>query len=242
MLGRLQSEVLYCMSIVLQRKNRISRPFLGKIVYGVDMVRLVRLVMVVAIGSGLLARPTWAVQPIDENYVRSLAAPGKVVLVIEYYEGQGEVLERKGYATSGSFEVLSGTDFRVHDTMVIHLYGVEPCEGEMVNRRDGFAGRCIDFARQQLAIMLKNPKVVFCRAFFTETNAPIQNATCYAYHYFPGSLDSIDMFEEQLVSLGALRLIKKPDGTLARPDLKPAEEIGKNGSFGMWADPGAGQR
>lgn len=206
------------------------------------MVRLVALVMAVAIASCLLAFPAWAVRPIDENYVRSLAAPGKVMLVIEYYEGQGEVLERKGYASSGSFEVLSGTDFRVHDTMVIHLYGVEPCEGEMVNRRDGFAGRCIDFARQQLAIMLKNPKVVFCRAFVTEKHAPIQNATCYGYHYFPGSLDSVDMFEEQLVSLGALRLVKMPDGTLARPDLIRAEEIGKNGFFGMWADPRASQR
>jgi hypothetical protein len=198
--------------------------------------------MGVAVASWLLAGPAWAVRPIDKNYVRSLAGPGRVVLVVEYYDGQGEVLERKGYATSASFEVLSGTDFRVHDTMVIHLYGVEPCKGEMVNRRDGFAGRCIDFARQQLAIMLKNPKVVFCRAFVTEKNAPIQNATCYGYHYFPGSLDSVDMFEEQLVSLGALRLMKEPDGSLVRPDLIRAEEIGKKGSFGMWADPRASQR
>ena len=45
------------------------------------------------------------------------------------------------------------------------------------------------------------------------------------------------MFEEQLLSLGALRLAKKPDGTPVRPDLSKAEEIGQKGSFGMWADP-----
>ncbi|BBD41421.1 hypothetical protein Amn_pc01360 (plasmid) [Aminobacter sp. Y103A] len=53
----------------------------------------------------------------------------------------------------------------------------------------------------------------------------------------PGSLDSVDMFEEQLLSLGALRLTKKPDGSYDRPDLAQAEDVGKEGSYGMWADP-----
>lgn len=71
----------------------------------------------------------------------------------------------------------------------------------------------------------------------SEEGASLQNATCYGYYNFPGSLDSVDMFEEQLLSLGALRLAKKPDGTPIRPDLAEAQEIGQKGSFGMWADP-----
>ncbi|WP_226951453.1 hypothetical protein [Rhizobium terrae] len=192
---------------------------------------------VCALGSLVLAMPSPAAEALDKNYVRSLAAPGRTVLVIEYYDGKQNVVRRQGYAASGPFKALSGTDFRVHETMAIHLYGVAPCDGEMVNQRDGFVGRCEDYARQQLEIMLKNPKVIFCRAFISEEKAKVQNATCYGYHYFPGSLDSVSMFEEQLVSLGALRLEKIGDGSPARPDLMRAEQIGRKGAFGMWADP-----
>ncbi|WP_440411970.1 hypothetical protein [Neorhizobium petrolearium] len=190
-----------------------------------------------ALGICVLAAPAFAAQPVNEGYVRSLAVSGKIVLVMEYYDGRGEVAERKGYATTNAFEALSATDFRVTGDTVVRLYGVEPCEGEMVSRRDGFIGRCRDYAQEQLQVMLNNPKVIFCRAFISERKSPVHNATCYGYYYFPGSLDTVEMFEEQLVSLGALRLSTKPDGTLARPDLSKAEEIGKKASFGMWADP-----
>lgn len=180
--------------------------------------------------------PAFAVADIDQNYIRSLAAPGKTVLVIEYYDGEGKVTERKGYASATGFKAVAPTDFAVDDKMVLHLYGLEPCEGEMVNRSEDFAGSCADFAQQQLAIMLQSPKVIFCRAFVSEQNAPKQDATCYGYYNYPGSLDTIDMFEEQLLSLGALRISSKPDGSPMRPDLVEAEKIGRGG-FGMWADP-----
>ena len=66
--------------------------------------------------------------------------------------------------------------------------------------------------------------------------APAQDATCYGYYNYPGSLDTVDMFEEQLVSLGSHRVTRRPDGTLARADLKEAQDIGQRG-YGMWADP-----
>jgi hypothetical protein len=72
--------------------------------------------------------------------------------------------------------------------------------------------------------------------FLTERDASLQDATCFGYYNYPGSLDSVDNIEEQLVSLGALRLSKKTDSTLRRPDLSAAEEIGRSG-LGMWADP-----
>jgi hypothetical protein len=84
--------------------------------------------------------------------------------------------------------------------------------------------------------MLRSPKVIFCRVFASEEGKARQDATCYGYYHYPGSLDSIDMLEEQLVSLGALRIAKRSDGTLLRPDLKPAEKLGRQG-HGMWADP-----
>jgi hypothetical protein len=173
---------------------------------------------------------------IDKDYIRSLAAPGKTVLVIEYYDGQGQVTGRKGYASASGFAAISPTDFRVDETVSIHLYGIEPCDGDMVNRREDFAGSCADFARHGLETLLKSPKVIFCRAFVSELHAPAQDATCYGYYHYPGSLDAVDMFEEHLVSLATHRIAKKSDGSLARPDLEPAEKIGKGG-FGMWADP-----
>ena len=66
--------------------------------------------------------------------------------------------------------------------------------------------------------------------------APAPPVVFHEPYNFAGSLDSVDNFEEQLLSLGALRLAKKPDGTLMRPDLADAEKIGRQG-FGMWADP-----
>lgn len=180
--------------------------------------------------------PAHAAGPVDEAYIRSLAAPGKIVLVMEYYDGQGQVSERKGYASASGFPAVSATDFRVDANLTVHLYGIEPCTGDMVNRKEGFAGSCDDYARQGLATLLQSPRVIYCRAFVSETGAQAQDATCYGYYNYPGSLDSIDMFEEQLVSLGTHRIEERRDGTPARADLKQAEDIGRRG-YGMWADP-----
>jgi hypothetical protein len=177
-----------------------------------------------------------AAGPVDQTYVRSLAAPGKTVLVVEYYDGEGKVAQRKGYASASGFKAVSATDFRVDASLTIHLYGIEPCQGDMVNRKEDFAGSCDDYARQGLETLLQSPRVIYCRAFVSETGAPAQDSTCYGYYNYPGSLDSIDMFEEQLVSLGTHRIAKRPDGTPARNDLAEAEAIGRRG-YGMWADP-----
>ena len=180
--------------------------------------------------------PVHAAGPVDEAYVRSLAAPGKTVLVMEYYDGQGKVSERKGYASASGFKAISATDFRVDARLTVHLSGIEPCEGDMLNRKEDFAGSCEDYARQGLATLLQSPRVIYCRAFVSEAGAPAQDATCYGYYNYPGSLDTVDMFEEQLVSLGSHRVTRRPDGTLARADLKEAQDIGQRG-YGMWADP-----
>lgn len=193
--------------------------------------------MTVAIAFGVaLTGLAHTADAIDKDYIRSLAAPGKTVLVIEYYDGQGKIAGRKGFASASGFAAVSPTDFRVDETVSIHLYGIEPCAGDMVNRREDFAGSCADFAKRGLETLLKSPKVIFCRAFISERQAPAQDATCYGYYHYPGSLDTVDMFEEQLVSLGTHRIAKKSDGALARPDLEQAEKLGKGG-FGMWADP-----
>ncbi len=184
-----------------------------------------------------LAAPVgWAGGRVDPAYVKSLAAPGKTVLVVEYYDPAGKVVDRRGYASAKGFAVESPVEIAIDPKTRLHLFGLEPCAGDMVNQKEGFAGTCADYARQQLAILVKTAKVIFCRAFLTERETALQDATCFGYYNFPGSLDSIDNLEEQLVSLGALRLSKKPDGTLLRPDLSEAEKTGRGG-FGMWADP-----
>ncbi|WP_040674837.1 hypothetical protein [Rhizobium grahamii] len=177
-----------------------------------------------------------AAAPVDRAYIKSLAAPGKTVLVIEYYDGANTVVARKGYASATGFRALSAVDVRLDSETTLHLYGVEPCEGEMVNQREGFSGSCSDFGQQHLQVHLKSPKVILCRAFVSEENAPQQDVTCFGYYYFPGVLESVDNFEEQLLSIGALRLAKKQDGSPMRPDLVEAEKIGRLG-YGMWADP-----
>jgi len=176
-----------------------------------------------------------AVGPVNQAYVRSLAAPGKTVLVIEYYDGQQAARSRKGYVSPSGFRPTSATDFKVDESTSLHLFGLEPCNGELVNRSEGFAGGCEEFATEQLAIKLKAAKVLYCRAFLSEQNTAIQNVSCFGYYNFPGTLDAVDNIEEQLVSIGALRVSKNVDGTLLRPDLAEADMIGRSG-FGMWAD------
>ncbi|WP_431323410.1 hypothetical protein [Rhizobium sp. YTU87027] len=185
--------------------------------------------------AGLVSR-AFAAGPVEPAYIKSLAAPGKMVLVVEYYDGSSAIVSRKGYASAIGFRARSSNEIVIDDKITLHLFGVEPCEGQMVNRKEGFSGSCEDFAEQQLKILLKYPKVILCRAFVSEENAPKQDVTCFGHYFFPGSLDSISNFEEDLVALGALRLAKKADGSLMRPDLAEAERIGRQG-FGMWADP-----
>ncbi|WP_341487113.1 hypothetical protein [Pararhizobium sp. A13] len=201
-----------------------------------SVTRIIRKRAILAGPAIFLAAQAWAGGAVDRAYVKSLAAPGKVVLVVEYYDPAGKIVDRMGFASPSGFRAKSPVDIAVDAEVGLHLYGLEPCRGEMVNQKEGFAGGCGDYAREQLDIMLKAAKVIFCRAFLTERNAPLQDATCFGYYNYPGTLDTVDNFEEQLVSLGALRLSRKQDGTLMRPDLEDAERIGRGG-FGMWADP-----
>jgi len=190
----------------------------------------------VALGSILMiCAPALAAGPVDEDYIRSLAAPGKKVLVIEYYDGKEDVTARKGYASGTGFKATSPTEFRVDDMLSLRLFGIEPCDGDMVNRQEVYAGSCADFAQAGLSTLLESAGVMLCRAFVSEQNAARQEATCYGYVHFPGSLDSVDMFEEQLVSLGTHRIARKSDGSPLRADLVEAEKIGRAG-YGMWAD------
>lgn len=193
-------------------------------------------IMATMLAALSLAAPSLAAEAIDEAYVRSLAAPGRTVLVVEYYDGQQGVAERKGYSSPTGFNPISPTEFRVDRDVAIRLYGIEPCSGDMVNRQEDFAGSCDEFATRGLETLLQSPRVVFCRAFVSEMNAAVQNATCYGFYHFPGTLDTVDMFEEQLVSLGTHRIAKRADGSPSRDDLDEAERIGRGG-FGMWADP-----
>lgn len=176
-----------------------------------------------------------AIEPIDESYVSSLAAPGKIVLVMEYSDAAGEVVNRKGYASAEDFSAISGTSFRIDGNTTINLYGVEPCDGEMVNMNEGFSGSCADWALQGITEQLGSAKVAYCRSFVSEQNATNQDASCYIYVYYPGALNGVFNLEEQLVSTGFLRISKDAAGKPLRPDLADSESIGRKG-YGMWAD------
>ena len=190
-----------------------------------------------ALALSVFANVTFAAEPVDKAYVKSLAALNKKVLVVEYLDGEDRVVDRKGYASESGWNAKSATEFEATKGVVLKLFGVAPCTGELVVKTENFAGTCEDYAKANLQTMLSSAHVIFCRSFVTEQAAASQDTTCYGYYAVPGAMDSVDMIEEQLVSLGALRPTKKADGTSARPDLSNAEEIGKKGSYGMWSDP-----
>lgn len=195
-----------------------------------------RRIWMATLAIGLVAGSATASGSVNRDYIRSLATPGRTVLVIEYYDGNGSVTRRKGYSSADGFRASSATDFRIDDKMSLHLYGLEACQGEMVNRTEGFSGACEDYAKDQLSIKLKAARVILCRAFLTEEKAAKQDVTCFGYYNFPGTLDTVDNIEEQLVSIGAVRLARNQDGSPLRADLADAEKIARGG-FGMWVDP-----
>ena len=191
-----------------------------------------------------LAAAAWLLCPtspatgeaVNEAYIRSMAAPEGSVLVVEYRDGNGGVTDRRGFASRSGFRPRSPTQIRINESLAIRLHGIEPCQGEMVNEKEGYAGPCHDYARHGLEVLLRAPSVIFCRALAREAGARLQNASCHGYYSYPGAADTIAMFEEQLVSLGIHRIVRTPDGTALRADLEAAERIGRTG-FGMWADP-----
>lgn len=191
----------------------------------------------VVLGLCLPAAASFAADAIDKDYVRSLAAPSKKVLVIEYYDGKGNVTGRKGYSRADNWTAISPTEFDASNGVRLKLFGVMPCKGNLVVRSEDYAGTCEAYGKAALETMLNSAHVLFCRSFVSEAGAPTQDTTCYGYYFIPGAMDAVDMLEEQLVSLGALRLGKRADGSLARPDLEQAESIGKKGKYGMWTDP-----
>ena len=193
--------------------------------------------MGVIFGVAVAGSAAFSAEPIDKPYVKSLAAPSKKVLVIEYYDGKGAVTGRKGYSKADGWSAASATEFDAADGVRLKLFGLKPCDGDLVVKSENYAGNCSDYAKAALDTMLKSAHVLFCRSFVSETKAPSQDTTCYGYYAIPGAMDSVDMIEEQLVSLGALRLAKRADGSLARPDLEEAETIGRKGKYGMWIDP-----
>jgi len=101
------------------------------------MVSIAKMMRVVGVGilSSAVAAPAFAAPGIDKNYVRSLAAPGKTVLVIEYYDGGGKPVGRKGYASASGFKAISPTEFRVNDKTALRLYGVEACKDRVLISR-----------------------------------------------------------------------------------------------------------
>lgn len=192
---------------------------------------------VVALNLCAAASLAFAADPVDKEYVRALAVPGHFVFVMEYWQGNEKVVARHGLKTEAPFTAVSATEFAINEDLHIALYGVEPCAGRFVSPGDRFDGSCDDYGRMQLQIFLRHPKVVYCRAFIEERLKAKQEAACYAHHHFPGALNSVDLLEDQLVSVGALRLSHRADGSALRPDLEEAEKIAKHNRFGLWSRP-----
>ncbi|MCM2294703.1 hypothetical protein NAC44_20455 [Allorhizobium sp. BGMRC 0089] len=174
---------------------------------------------------------------INKNYIKSLVSPGKFVIVIEYYNNNNNASKRVGYTSNSPFNADGPGKIAINKSADINLYGLHPCKGDLVNIKEGYSGSCDDYAVDQLKTILKSAPVIYCLAFVSEENSKTKDATCYAYTYFPGSMDSVDMIEEQLVSIGAMELDRNKDGRPIRPDLAKAENIGRKGKYGLWQDP-----
>ncbi|TKB29746.1 MAG: hypothetical protein E5W69_04680, partial [Mesorhizobium sp.] len=71
--------------------------------------------IIAALASCILATPAFAAPDIDKDYVKSLASPGKTVLVVEYYDGSGKVVDRKGFASASGYQAVSPTDIQIDD-------------------------------------------------------------------------------------------------------------------------------
>lgn len=169
---------------------------------------------------------------VDKSYVKSLASPDKTVLVIDFRDANGKTVERQGFANSRGFSVTGSTTFAVDANNHINLASIKPCSGSISIPADDYHGSCSGYAQQQLAVQLKNPRVIYCVANFSEKNASEKNAACWGYWFFAGTLDSVSSIEAELLSVGAVELNDKSN----RADLVDAEEIAKKQHVGIWAE------
>jgi len=169
---------------------------------------------------------------VDKSYIKSLASPDKTVLVVDYRDGNGKTVDRQGFANSRGFSVSAPTKFSIDENNQINLAAIKPCSGSITVPADDYQGSCAGYAQAQLAVQLKNPRVIYCIANFAEKNASEKNATCWGYWFFPGTLDSVSSIEDELLSVGAVELNEK----INRADFVDAMAIAKKQHVGIWAE------
>lgn len=169
---------------------------------------------------------------VDAAYIKSLASPDKIVLVIDYRDATGKTIERQGFANSRGFSVTGATTFAIDENNHINLAAIKPCNGSITVPADDYRGSCAGYAQEQLAVQLKNPRVIYCVANFAEKNTSEKNATCWGYWFFPGTLDSVSSIENELLSVGAVELNEKSN----RADFVDAMAIAKKQHVGIFSE------
>lgn len=63
--------------------------------------------------AAVIAAPCCAAETIDPAYVKSMAASGKTVLIVEYYDPDGKVVDRKGFASAQGFVVKTPVEIGI---------------------------------------------------------------------------------------------------------------------------------
>ena len=142
--------------------------------------------------------------------------------VIEYLDAAGARVEgQRTFTANKPFRAGQGPTISLSG-IILRLHGIEACPSDRVIEVAVYEGPCSGALTEYLNGELKAAPIILCRAFATEQQKPVQDATCWN-RYRLGPVDIVNHTESALLETGAARLIRNDKGEPIRPELEPAE-------------------
>lgn len=156
---------------------------------------------------------------------------GKIAVTINYVNQDQYPISAVRIVLDDAPIIINSTTAQV-GSIKISLYGIETCS-ERIDNRD-YSGTCEEVAMEIFNDTIKNAHVWICNAYVSEKDKDQQYASCFTRTILPGGIDFRGMLEDELVGLGAHRIILNQDGTPQRPDLVESQETAIANHFQMW--------
>lgn len=174
----------------------------------------------------------------DKAYLSRYAGDHVHVAVVEYLDPAGTRVEgQRTFTADKPFRAGQGATIPLAG-LTVRLHGIEACPTDRVIEVAVYQGPCSGALTEYLNGELAAAPIILCRAFASEQNKSVQDATCWN-RYRLGPVDIVNHTESALLETGAARLVRNDRGEPVRPELEPAEAKARAKGSIIW-NPRAG--
>lgn len=174
----------------------------------------------------------------DKAYLSRYASGQAHVAVVEYLDPAGTRVEgQRTFTADKPFRAGQGATIPLAG-LTLKLHGIEACPTDRVIEVAVYQGPCSGALTEYLNGELAAAPIILCRAFASEQNKPVQDATCWN-RYRLGPVDIVNHTESALLETGAARLARNDKGEPLRLELEPAEAKARAKGSIIW-NPRAG--